>query len=153
MLWVSLTCNHSCYQTWRDMYTNTSVCAYVCVRVLYILFIYLVSLHVHMWRSEENLWESVLTLHTVGPVCVECHPQVTRLGRNCLYSLSHVTNTWFCGFETGPGVLDLKGWGKQFHDWLKQAISRIGQPPVSSKVGISENSPSLAFEIPFMRKG
>lgn len=41
----------------------------------------------HILRSEDNLWQSILSLHHVGP---GNRTQIIRVGGKCLYQMSHL---------------------------------------------------------------
>jgi hypothetical protein len=65
----------------------------------------------HLSRAGENLQESVLSFHHVGP---ECQAQVISLGGAHLSLMSHLTssvvfvfNDGFCSFEFMPGLASL----------------------------------------------
>lgn len=69
--------------------TSYKVSAYECLKFLDILHFYLFILctshaTAHMWRSEDNLWDLVLSFHRVGP---RDGTQVIRCKHQYLYSL------------------------------------------------------------------
>lgn len=59
--------------------------------IFFITFIYFVCVHVchrvHRLRSEDNLWQSVLSFHHV---CPGNRTQIMRVGGKCLYQMSHL---------------------------------------------------------------
>ena len=55
----------------------------------------------HMWRSEGNLQQSVLSFNYVGPWG---YTPVIRLGGKSLYWLKHLNSPGFCFSETDSHV-------------------------------------------------
>lgn len=47
---------------------------------------------VHMWRSEDSLWESVFSFHHTGP---QNQTQAASPGSRHIYSLSHLPGIEF----------------------------------------------------------
>lgn len=75
---------------------------------LFVRLLVCVCFHVkivgHMWRSEVNPLDSVLSFHCVGPGM-----ELARLGGTCLYLLSHFYGLCFYGFLNPKIFLGMGG--------------------------------------------